>query len=82
MVEDNLAGGGWTPLPTRAISRRRSFRPRIILLDKYLVRQIPSQFSYQPIVSGTVDGTRCHREKLAAKMAEYQQKYATPPFLK
>jgi 4-amino-4-deoxy-L-arabinose transferase-like glycosyltransferase len=26
--------------------------PRIILLDKYLVRQIPSEFSYKPILSG------------------------------
>ena len=26
--------------------------PRIILLDKYLVQQIPSDFSYKPIVSG------------------------------
>jgi 4-amino-4-deoxy-L-arabinose transferase-like glycosyltransferase len=26
--------------------------PRIILLDRYLVAQIPSQFSYRPIVSG------------------------------
>jgi hypothetical protein len=26
--------------------------PRIILLDKYLIAQIPSQFSYHPIVSG------------------------------
>jgi 4-amino-4-deoxy-L-arabinose transferase-like glycosyltransferase len=26
--------------------------PRIILLDRYLVAQIPSQFSYHPIVSG------------------------------
>jgi hypothetical protein len=44
--------------------------PRIILLDKYLVRQIPSQFSYQPIVSGQ-SMELGHREKLAAKMAEY-----------
>jgi 4-amino-4-deoxy-L-arabinose transferase-like glycosyltransferase len=26
--------------------------PRIILLDKYLVQQIPSEFTYKPIVSG------------------------------
>ena len=26
--------------------------PRIILLDKYLVQQIPSEFAYTPIVSG------------------------------
>jgi hypothetical protein len=26
--------------------------PRIILLDKYLVQQIPTEFSYRPILSG------------------------------
>jgi hypothetical protein len=26
--------------------------PRIILLDKYLVARIPSEFAYRPILSG------------------------------
>ncbi len=35
--------------------------PRIILLDKYLVQQIPAGFSYRPIVSGRFHGSRSHR---------------------
>jgi hypothetical protein len=52
MVEDNLAGGGWTLFQPEPLADAVASGPRIILLDKYLVRQIPSQFSYQPIVSG------------------------------